>query len=409
MTLQIGAQIYIGQAQLRAPVGNEADGFEAAVNAALVMMRSTGEGNDLLGAIEGARHEVLIVKAAQGKSNTCVMAQQTEAACDAACYQEVISQNLLYGKIQDLLNRNMIRPEHPAVAKFQKFYVGKQYKANLRRLDGIRQEVPVAHKTFPEGHNTDRSLKRKVEGFDRKFDDRDVIVQGMGKVRYLQNGLVGYHIMNHLTVGQGTGAWVVWDPLLTNAGADLPTDQRSSWMERPPWIALAHELIHGWRLATGRCVFRPSVSGGDEEYYEEAMTVGLPPYDHCRFTENRFRRHKGLPLRAFYGETTRSQTARATNKHGAVGSRVMIKVVGSGPDDSLVFSYYIRSALDPDHTIKGKTDGLGQATAQVSSDSEIRFRGFGAFGRVETQWQKIEIGKYMTLQFGRYRYICEPL
>jgi hypothetical protein len=113
--------------------------------------------------------------------------------------------------------------------------------------------------------------------------------------------------MDHLTPGLGTGAWVVWDPLLESVCTDLPAEKRAAWMDRPPWIALAHELIHGWRLVTGRC-----------------------------------------------------------------------------PNDPLVFDYYIRLAGKPDEIISGKTDAKGDATAKWIIDGEIRFSGFGAFGRVET-------------------------
>jgi hypothetical protein len=140
------------------------------------------------------------------------------------------------------------------------------------------------------------------------------------------------------------------------------------------------------------------------------MTVGLPPYDQCRFTENRLRHLKGLPLRTYYAENTQMQSERAAEKHGLAKSRMEMlstKVVGSGPNDPLVFDYDIRSAGN--EIISGKTDARGDATAKWIIDGEIRFSGFGAFGRVETQWQKILISRYMNLQFGRYRFICGPL
>ena len=135
----------------------------------------------------------------------------------------------------------------------------------------------------------------------------------MGYVQSLQNGLIGYHIMSHLTPGPGAKALVVWDPERDDAGAGLDSSKRAAWMTRPSWIALVHELIHGWRLVTGQCVFRPD--NNIEEYYEEAMTVGLPPYDGCRFTENKFRMASGLPPRTFYGERTRVLSEAAQQKH----------------------------------------------------------------------------------------------
>jgi hypothetical protein len=89
--------------------------------------------------------------------------------------------------------------------------------------------------------------------------------------------------------------------------------------------------------------------------------------------------------------------------------KLSIKIDGISPNDPLVFDYEIRSAHKPHEIISGKTDAQGDATAQWMSEGEIRFSGFGAFGRVETQWQKILVGRYMTLQFGRYRFICETL
>jgi len=339
--------------------------------------------------------------------NKCAQPDKGAKACDAACYAEVLSYESLWEKINKLTSTGKIARNHPAVKKFMKFYApenagGRSSEYTFAEGEGKNKVVyPIAHKSQDQAHTTDSTL-------------RDQIARGQGtakaesNVQFLQYGLVAYYIMDHLTPGLGTGAWAVWDPLLESVSTDLATERRAAWMDRPPWIALAHELIHAWRLVTGQCVFRP---GGIEEYYEEAMTVGLPPYDQCRFTENRLRHSKGLPLRNFYGESTLNQSNRAALKHGSAASRIKlsIKVVGSGPHDPLVFDYDIRSAGKPDEIITGKTDPKGNGTAQWMIDGEIRFRGFGAFGRVETQWQKILIGRHMTLQFGRYRFICEPL
>ena len=410
MTLRISTQVYKGQARLVPPLGNEGDGFESAVNTALDRIRSTEAGAGLLREIEGDGQEVLIVKAGQNVDNNCVQSSQTEPACNAACYEEVLNAEKLGKKIEELFRSNKIQKGHPAIVKYMKFYRPETaYKTTYETALG-RYPVPLAHKPKEDRpHGTDEILKNRISS----FDDAPRIEEGVRLVRYLQNGLVAYHIMEHLTPGQGTGAWVVWDPLLQDVGANLPASKQAAWMDRPPWIALGHELIHGWRLATGRCVFRPS--GVSEYYYEEAMTVGLPPYDQCRFTENRLRHSKGLPLRTFYGETTLNQSTHAASKHGSAASRMRsikelaIKVVGSGPNDPLVFDYDIRSTGKPDQNFSGKTDDQGHATSQWMDDGEIRFRGFGAFGRIETQWQKVSMNRYMNLQFGRYRFICEPL
>jgi hypothetical protein len=408
MTLRISTQIYKGKAQL-SPSDGGADGFESTVNTALDRIRSTEAGVGLMREIEGAAQEVLIAKAGQNVDNACVQSVQTEPACDAACYIEVLASHFtLRTKIQELAHQGKIQEGHPAIQKYMKFHGPK--KAIYRTdIEGYK-DLPLAHTAKQDRpHGTDQILKTRIAF---PVEGRMPIKEAIRIVNYLQNSLVAYHIMDHLTPGSGTGAWVVWDPLLQDVGANLPPPRRAAWMNRPPWLALAHELIHAWRLATGRCVFRPGLL--TEYYYEEAMTVGLPPYDKCRFTENRLRHSKGLPLRTYYGEETVNQSNHAATKHGSVASRVgslkelAIKVVGSGPDDTLVFNYDIRSTGKQDLVFSGKTDEKGHATAQWMDEGEIRFRGFGALGRVETQWQKIAISRYMVLQFGRYRFICEP-
>jgi hypothetical protein len=64
----------------------------------------------------------------------------------------------------------------------------------------------------------------------------------------------------------------------------------------PDHILLGHELIHAWRLIKGRRL----VMGGSM-YDEEMMTVGLGPFAHWPFTENKLRAEAGLAARTKYG------------------------------------------------------------------------------------------------------------
>ena len=93
-----------GQAQLVSALGNLADGFKAAVNTALEQIRSTEIGPSLLRAIEGTGPEVLILKAGQNVDNTRVQSLQTESACDAACYEQVLSNLKLREKFRSRSN-----------------------------------------------------------------------------------------------------------------------------------------------------------------------------------------------------------------------------------------------------------------------------------------------------------------
>ena len=181
---------------------------------------------------------------------------------------------------------------------------------------------PIAHKSRARrgAHATDTNLRSVVAAANTGATGVDgEIAEAVGYVRWLQNGLIGYHIMSHLTPGPGSDAFVIWDPEGIDAGADVGAPkgaesiQGAAWMNRPSWIGLVHELIHGWRLVTGQCVFRPDALV--EEYYEEALTVGLPPYDGCVFTENKFRMSSKQPSRRFYGPNTRVISEAAQKKH----------------------------------------------------------------------------------------------
>jgi hypothetical protein len=127
----------------------------------------------------------------------------------------------------------------------------------------------------------------------------------------LELGKVAYWVMDHLTPGPGADVWVIWQHDLLDVSGEFVNSPPPAWAKRPHWVALAHELIHAWRIATGRVVFHPTVTN----YYEEAMTVGLPPYDRCAITENRFRECGGEPHRSFYGPTTRAKSETAQKKY----------------------------------------------------------------------------------------------
>jgi hypothetical protein len=310
MALEILPKTYHGNLVRKDMPDKEAAAFDKAVNEAFKKEISAFSlGAELIEEIRGAGRALSVLKAGEGQGNHCIPEQQGAPALNAACYQEVLNANLLRAKVQELLTKQLITPSHPAVRKFLKFYVSAQKGGKQEQY--MVNTHPIAHKS-PDparkaAHTTEATLRAAIwEG--------EKIAQAEGYVQSLQNGLVGYHIMAHLTPGPGTDAFVVWDPESVDAGADLDDEsKRAKWMERPSWLALVHELIHGWRLVTGRCVFHPEPR--IEGYYEEAMTVGLPPYDGCKFTENRFRFLSCKPSRRFYGASTIVISQAARQKH----------------------------------------------------------------------------------------------
>ena len=327
MTMRIVAETYHGNRRRETMPDFEAEQFKKAVKKAFEKILTFNIGVELGREINGADSDLLVIKAGPGQANKCVMERQSAQDMNLACYTEVLATARLSQKIQELIDAKVITAAHPAVAKFLKFYVtqakgGKKEQFTKTMGTGSRAgDYPIAHQSptaeRQAAHGTDRILRNRIG----EFDSLKKIEEGVDFVRSLQNGLIGYHIMSHLTPGAGTGAFVVWDPDQADAGADLPPSERAPWMTRPSWVALVHELIHGWRLVTGRCVFRPEPL--IEEYYEEAMTVGLPPYDGCKFTENRFRQAGGEALRTFYGQKTKIISEAAQRKHKSVAERLV--------------------------------------------------------------------------------------
>ena len=211
-----------------------------------------------------------IVRVLRYTDNSCKLTQVDR--CDAACYKEVLSDEAIHAALLAAASDKQLRDTPNVGHAFRKL----KSAANVERL-----------RTSQDGVNLPKF----------KLDE-------------LQRGKIGYWLMEHLTPGEGAGATVRWGPDITRVmPADTPDPP--PWSERPPWIALAHELIHAWRMATGRLIFHPRT----EMYHEEAMTVGLPPYDRCAFTENRFRECKNEARRSFYGVGSQAKTEKAAEKY----------------------------------------------------------------------------------------------
>jgi hypothetical protein len=90
----------------------------------------------------------------------------------------------------------------------------------------------------------------------------------------------------HAKGGGGCGSAVFWNPLVKA----IP-----GIGERPPFIGLAHELIHAWHNALG------TMKNGYDD--EESFTVGLGAYMNPGangITENMIRLEHGVPIRHRY-------------------------------------------------------------------------------------------------------------
>jgi hypothetical protein len=92
------------------------------------------------------------------------------------------------------------------------------------------------------------------------------------------------------TVGVGSRSTIQWDPV-HNSTPDG---------SRPPYIALAHELVHAYHniRGTARAIKVGDVDG--DRTTDEALTVGLRGFEHVGVSENRIRREHGIPYRVSY-------------------------------------------------------------------------------------------------------------
>lgn len=246
------------------------DGYKPFVEkarAAIMQIEATEIGAEMMREIRESKHAVRVLRY---NDNSCRLAQVNQA--DAACYREVLSDEAIHTLL-----------------------------LALARNKQLCDSTNVGH-AF-------RKLKSatKVERIRASQDAVDLPKFTLDK---LQRGKIGYWLMEQMTPGDGAGATVRWGPDITQVMPD-GTDNQPPWSKRPPWIALAHELIHAWRMVTGRLVFHPTT----EMYHEEAMTVGLPPYDRCTFTENRFRECAHEARRSYYGPSSEAKSARAAKKY----------------------------------------------------------------------------------------------
>jgi hypothetical protein len=119
---------------------------------------------------------------------------------------------------------------------------------------------------------------------------------GKRKIPPLVDARLRSYLYDFLTPGDGCSCHVVFNHLRDNLSDRhkryLPPTH--TWENRPPGIALGHELIHAWRVVTGMVLF-------EYGWEEEAMTVGLPPFSNMPLTENRLRIEYGsLAIRPDY-------------------------------------------------------------------------------------------------------------
>lgn len=249
------------------------NGAQAAFNEAIKTIGSSSLGSTLIHEIEERENVVEIWPAGPLVDSTCYVAENLAGQC---CYKEVLSDAELCKKLKELLD-------------VEGADAGKTYERALTKFTSLTEAT---------------CFWKKEDGW----------TVPQPKMNALTRGKVAYYLRDHLTPGPGASkVTVLWNIAVVDLGVE-----GAKWSKRPIWLSLAHELIHAWRWTTGRAVFDPRDKEGKayNGYHEEAMTVGLPPYDGMDFTENKFRTLGALEKRDWYGPTTMKKTEKAIVKHG---------------------------------------------------------------------------------------------
>lgn len=109
-------------------------------------------------------------------------------------------------------------------------------------------------------------------------------------------------LYQYTTPGRGVHATVRLEPVKQLYDENTPEGRRrynpkKNVNDVPIHLVLGHELIHAWRMMEGKRIVA-------EGYLEEAMTVGLHPFDKLAHTENKLRFEMGYPPRAFYSHNS---------------------------------------------------------------------------------------------------------
>ena len=272
----------------------EHEEFMEICQASIRLIEANG-GEGMLNSIRSSKNIVSVI---QGFSdNDCIIDGTGEHDQNNSCYREILDHRSLISLLEELESKESTRSDTKVQHARRKYDSGNKHKTPSK--DTYRPPQ-VVNKPVKPGI----TLKH--------FDMSPSETQAINLATRLECGRIGYWLMEHMHAGPGSNAKVKWLPKKETVDSKIDAD----WNTRPPWIALAHELIHAWRIVTGRVVFHPSQDL--HYYYEEAMTVGFAPYDRCEFTENKFRLRAEQPRRSYYGPSTKLKTESAAARHSSL-------------------------------------------------------------------------------------------
>jgi hypothetical protein len=154
-------------------------------------------------------------------------------------------------------------------------------------------------------------MKRKKVAalLDLSVEQLKQVEGSLRRVTPSQYYLLLMHLYDWIPPGPGCNTTVRLDATQSPSHVDKSV-YKKDYAKSPLHLILGHELIHAWRMMTGRRFYQ----GG---YEEEQMTVGLPPFHKLSFTENRLRaefKYAIAPVYGTYGGGTNSPLAEGLRK-----------------------------------------------------------------------------------------------
>jgi Effector protein len=243
--------------------------FEAAARRALDAIKSTPMGAQMLTDIAGSGHVVTIYRAWDIQTGNYQGGEDTIDSMVVPFDTEHADGSLELSVVLDRACQDM------------------SGRSKLKKMLGIGKAKP-------------RYLNRDALGRLVNLSPRDLQAMESGRkaIDSAIEARLRAMLYDFLTPGPGSDCHVCFnhERLNLSQGHELHLPSYKNWKNRPVPVALAHELIHAWRVVVGRVLYRYG-------WEEEAMTVGLPPFSTMPYTENRFRIEfdsTGLAIRPDY-------------------------------------------------------------------------------------------------------------
>jgi len=276
----------------------DAQTFINGVCKALKRLDKLRTGHDLLQEIDASGHHCKIFLASMKNSteynDNCAQADPDGTASEVAC--SIVSFRPRHHNLP--ISGTKISKKQGMASGRAKSQAEQDYKRDLRAAGALQKKdkaAPELDVVLRRAGNGDLTRGRALASLLTGVSTADLIsmAQGTRKITDNEYYKLCFYFYDFLSPGPGIDTCVRLSPALKLDAPDGSYKPKANFMAVPPEIVLGHELIHAWRMMTGRRVVR-------QGWEEEAMTTGIGLFRPWKFTENRLRSEGGYPCRPTY-------------------------------------------------------------------------------------------------------------